>query len=166
MGPPPNQHKNWGHRWSDSANHGRDLHHGWDGFTHPGALSLSAVLFFWQFPHFYALAHRRRDDYLRAGYKMLPQTNPKSAQRWSLGSALALWPICIGSYMLDFTGHVFLVASTLANILLTAGAIPFYQRMKSKEAIRLFQFSLVSILAISFYRRRRGVQTIQVLLKR
>ena len=36
------------------------------------ALSLFAVLFLWQFPHFLAIALMYRDDYSRAGYHMLP----------------------------------------------------------------------------------------------
>lgn len=36
------------------------------------ALSLFVLLFVWQFPHFLAIALMYRDDYERAGYKMLP----------------------------------------------------------------------------------------------
>jgi len=118
------------------------------GLIHPGALSLSAILFFWQFPHFYALCHRRKDDYVRAGYRMLAQENPKSAQAWSLYSTLALWPVCIYSYSMDYTGHIFLLSSLIANTLFTSAAIPFYRNMKSKEANRLFFMSLVYILII------------------
>lgn len=37
-----------------------------------GGLALFAVLFFWQFPHFLALAFMYRDDYARAGFRFLP----------------------------------------------------------------------------------------------
>lgn len=48
---------------------------GWAGAT--GTLNvqsgfLFAILFLWQFPHFLAIALMYRDDYLRAGYQMLP----------------------------------------------------------------------------------------------
>lgn len=48
---------------------------GWAGAT--GSLNvqsgfLFAILFLWQFPHFLAIALMYRDDYLRAGYQMLP----------------------------------------------------------------------------------------------
>ena len=33
---------------------------------------LFAVVFFWQLPHFYALAMKYKDDYARAGIPMLP----------------------------------------------------------------------------------------------
>jgi protoheme IX farnesyltransferase len=45
-----------------------------DGFgeiTHL-ALIMFAVQFIWQFPHFWAIAWRMHDDYLKAGFKMLP----------------------------------------------------------------------------------------------
>jgi protoheme IX farnesyltransferase len=37
-----------------------------------GAWLLFAILFFWQFPHFHAIAWMYREDYARAGILMLP----------------------------------------------------------------------------------------------
>jgi protoheme IX farnesyltransferase len=48
---------------------------GWAGGSNAlnqEAWFLFAVLFFWQFPHFLAIALMYREDYARAGYKMLP----------------------------------------------------------------------------------------------
>jgi protoheme IX farnesyltransferase len=48
---------------------------GWAGASSVidrNALYLFSVLFFWQFPHFLAIALMYRDDYARAGYRMLP----------------------------------------------------------------------------------------------
>jgi protoheme IX farnesyltransferase len=48
---------------------------GWAGASgriDPQAWFLFAILFLWQFPHFLAIALMYRDDYARAGYKMLP----------------------------------------------------------------------------------------------
>jgi protoheme IX farnesyltransferase len=48
---------------------------GWAGATgklNYGAWTLYAVLFLWQFPHFMAIAWMYRDDYDRAGYRVLP----------------------------------------------------------------------------------------------
>jgi protoheme IX farnesyltransferase len=48
---------------------------GWtaaSGRVEIGALALFAVIFFWQVPHFIAIAMFRREDYVTAGLKILP----------------------------------------------------------------------------------------------
>ena len=42
----------------------------------PGQLVLFTILFFWQIPHFLAIAWRYREDYARAGMQMLPVVDP------------------------------------------------------------------------------------------
>ncbi|HUJ31949.1 MAG TPA: heme o synthase [Candidatus Acidoferrum sp.] len=42
-----------------------------------GGWTLFAILFFWQFPHFMSIAWMYREDYARAGIKMLPVVDPK-----------------------------------------------------------------------------------------
>src|SRR6266542_2063343 len=42
------------------------------------AMFLFAVLFLWQFPHFLAIAMMYREDYQRAGYRMLPRFDTDS----------------------------------------------------------------------------------------
>ena len=39
---------------------------------------LFAILFLWQFPHFYSIAWLYRDDYSKAGIKMLPVVDETS----------------------------------------------------------------------------------------
>src|SRR5262249_26579441 len=49
---------------------------GWaaaSGRLAPGAWMLFAIIFLWQFPHFMAIAWMYRDDYARAGYRVLPR---------------------------------------------------------------------------------------------
>jgi heme o synthase len=49
---------------------------GWAGASNAvnlQAISLFGVLFLWQFPHFLAIALMYREDYERAGYRMLPR---------------------------------------------------------------------------------------------
>ena len=52
---------------------------GWTAARHEisaGAWILFAILFFWQFPHFFAIAWMYREDYARAGIRMLPVVDP------------------------------------------------------------------------------------------
>lgn len=77
---------------------------GWAAVTgslSPAAWGLFAVVFFWQMPHFYALAIKYKADYARAGIPMLPVV--ASVRRvnaeillfsWlTLLSSLAVWPL-------------------------------------------------------------------------
>lgn len=59
------------------------------------AWALFGILFFWQFPHFYAIAWMYREDYRRAGIRMLPVIEPsgESTHRQILGTGLALIPV-------------------------------------------------------------------------
>jgi protoheme IX farnesyltransferase len=51
---------------------------GGDGSIDRQAWFLFAILFLWQFPHFLAIALMYKDDYTRAGYKMLPEFDADS----------------------------------------------------------------------------------------
>lgn len=46
------------------------------GAVEPGAAVLAAALYFWQLPHFLALAWMHREDYMRGGYAMLSKFDP------------------------------------------------------------------------------------------
>jgi heme o synthase len=96
---------------------------GWAAVTGslaPAAWALFAVVFFWQMPHFYALAIKYKDDYARAGIPMLPVV--ASSRRVNLeivgfswltvASSVAVWPLGMsGIYGLTavVVGAVFLV---------------------------------------------------------
>src|SRR5437762_7201800 len=60
--------------------------------SHPGGLLLAGLLYAWQFPHFNALAYTMRHDYARAGYKMMPVTNPELNTRVALRYSIACIP--------------------------------------------------------------------------
>ena len=51
---------------------------GWTAATNSldlGGIALFLILFFWQHPHFYAIAFMYKEDYAKAGLKMLPVVN-------------------------------------------------------------------------------------------
>ena len=63
------------------------------------AVALFAILFVWQFPHFMAIAWLYREDYARAGIRMLPVVQPDG---WStvveaLFYAVAMIPVSLSS---------------------------------------------------------------------
>lgn len=73
---------------------------GWAAVTGsltPVAWALFAVVFFWQMPHFYALAIKYKDDYARAGIPMLPVV--ASASRVNLEIVGYAWLTVIASLL-------------------------------------------------------------------
>ena len=74
---------------------------------------LGAILFFWQFPHFYAIAWMYREDYSRAGIRMLPVVEPdgESTARQILLYSLLLIPVSVLPKWLGMTGTVYLVGA-------------------------------------------------------
>ena len=59
-----------------------------------GGWVLFAILFFWQFPHFMSIAWMYREDYARAGIKMLPVVDPKGDSTFRqivTTSAILVW---------------------------------------------------------------------------
>ncbi len=71
---------------------------------------LFAILFLWQFPHFYAIAWMYREDYARAGIRMLPVVEPdgKSTARRILLYSIALIPISLMPKFFAMAGNVYL----------------------------------------------------------
>ncbi len=74
---------------------------------------LGAILFLWQFPHFYAIAWMYREDYSRAGIQMLPVVEPdgESTTRQILFYSLLLIPISLLPKWMGMTGNLYLVGA-------------------------------------------------------
>ena len=106
---------------------------------------LFAILFLWQFPHFYAIAWMYREDYERAGIRMLPVVEPdgESTARRILIYSLALLPISVIPKFLSMTGNVYLFgAIALGLIFLYAGLRVTFDRSR-QQARRVLLASVV-----------------------
>jgi heme o synthase len=92
------------------------------GTLAPEAWILAAIMFVWQFPHFYAIAWMYREDYERAGIRMLPVVEPdgESTARRILWCAAALVPISLLPRFWAMAGSVYVVGA------LGAGAMFLY----------------------------------------
>jgi heme o synthase len=109
------------------------------------AWQLYAILFLWQFPHFMAIAWMYREDYARAGYRVLPIGTEKTRfMGWqSVLPALVLVPVTFAPMALRHANPVFVTGT----LLLSLGFFYFAARLalirSSQSARRLL---LVSIL--------------------
>jgi protoheme IX farnesyltransferase len=85
-----------------------------------GALVLFAILFVWQFPHFFSIAWLYREDYARGRVRMLPvvEEDGRSTARRILAYSLALIPISILPSFLGMAGRIYLVAAVGLGIAL------------------------------------------------
>jgi protoheme IX farnesyltransferase len=79
---------------------------------------LFAILFLWQFPHFYSIAWMYREDYARAGILMLPVVEPdcRSTARQIVLYGVALIPMSLVPGMLGMSGRIYLVGALLLGL--------------------------------------------------
>lgn len=106
---------------------------------------LYAILFVWQFPHFYAIAWMYRDDYARAGIRMLPVVEPggESTARQILLYSLLLIPISVLPQWMGMTGTLYTVGAIAMGLLfLYSGVQVSLERTKARARKVL----LVSVL--------------------
>ncbi|MDA1230374.1 MAG: heme o synthase, partial [Planctomycetota bacterium] len=82
------------------------------------ALALFAVFFVWQFPHFLAIGWIYRDDYERAGLKMLPSFSDNGARTgWiALTYALAFVPVSCLPRIAGLAGPGYMAAALVLSL--------------------------------------------------
>ena len=114
------------------------------GSLDAGAWALFGVLFFWQLPHFLAIAWMYREDYARAGYPMLPVTDPEggSTARQVVLQTLALLVISLAPVGLNLAGGAYLAGASVLGVAFLAFGLAFAQVRSRERARRLFLASL------------------------
>ena len=110
-----------------------------------GGWALFALQFFWQFPHFWAIAWIAHKDYEAAGFKLMP--SEKGPTKYSAIQAiiysLLLIPVGVLPYLLEMSGVISLVIVTLANILMITQSVRLYREMTVKAARRVMFSSYI-----------------------
>jgi protoheme IX farnesyltransferase len=85
-----------------------------------GAWLLFAILFLWQFPHFHAIAWMYREDYARAGIRMLPVVDPEGVRtfRQIIATAAALVVVSVLPVAAGLAGTIYLCGALVLGIAL------------------------------------------------
>jgi protoheme IX farnesyltransferase len=107
--------------------------------------ALFAILFFWQLPHFLAIAWMYREDYARAGFVMLPVVDPTGARTGSqaLSHTLGLLPVSLCPFLFGLTGPVYLAGALVLGAGFIWRAWRFSRRVGLAGARRLFYASIL-----------------------
>jgi protoheme IX farnesyltransferase len=122
----------------------------------PGAWALFGIMFFWQLPHFLALAWLFKEDYRRGGLRMLGVSDPSGEQTRTQAVlfALALIPASLLPALLGLSGAVYGLLAIALGLAYLFAALRFWSRADSPSARRLFRTSLVYLpillLVLSF----------------
>ncbi|MEZ5355909.1 MAG: heme o synthase [Bryobacteraceae bacterium] len=115
------------------------------GHLTAGAWALYAILFVWQFPHFYAIAWMYREDYGRAGIRMLPVVEPEgeSTARRILFFLVLLIPVSLVPSLLGMTGSLYLAGAAAMGLYFLASG---FQVMKDRSLLRARGVLLASVI--------------------
>jgi heme o synthase len=108
------------------------------------ALVLFGIVFFWQMPHFLAIAWIYRDDYARAGIPLLPVIEPDGRRtgHQALLYAAALWPVSLLPALVGLAGAPYSIVATCLGFVFIGLAALFARDRSQPNARRLFLFSL------------------------
>ncbi len=91
------------------------------------AVALFAIIFIWQFPHFMSIAWLYREDYGRAGIRMLPVVEPDgwSTAAEALVYAVLMIPVSLAPYYLHITGRTYWVVALILGVVYLVYTIRF-----------------------------------------
>jgi protoheme IX farnesyltransferase len=105
-----------------------------------GGWVLFAIVFFWQLPHFLAIAWIYREDYARAGFPMLPVIEPdgRSTARQAVLYAAGLLPLSVVPTLIGMAGRTYFEGALVLSAIYLVLAIRFASSRSAADARRLF----------------------------
>ncbi len=98
-------------------------------------MALFAILFVWQFPHFMSIAWLYRDDYARAGIRMLPVVQPDgwSTVAEALFFAVIMIPVSLAPWRLGMAGLTYAILAVALGLLYLAYTIRFARILRARD---------------------------------
>ena len=107
--------------------------------------ALFGILFFWQLPHFWAIAWMCRHDYARAGFVMLPVLDPAGGRtgRQAVSHTLGLLPVSLCPFLFHMTGMVYLTGALALGFVFLWFAVQFARALDERRARLLFFASIL-----------------------
>jgi protoheme IX farnesyltransferase len=115
-----------------------------------GGWVLFLFQFFWQFPHFWAIAWVAYDDYTNAGIRMLPSKEKESrfTGLQCMFYSIILIPLSVIPRMIGLTGNIGMWVAICFGIMYFAASVNFYRRNNYKSARMVMFASFLYLPAI------------------
>jgi protoheme IX farnesyltransferase len=115
-------------------------------------VALFAILFVWQFPHFMSIAWLYREDYARAGIRMLPVVQPDgwSTALEALTYAVLMIPVSLLPFWLHMDGKIYAVVALVLGLFYLGYTIRFGRivRARSETESRMYARDLLKVSVI------------------
>ncbi|MGV3774816.1 MAG: heme o synthase [Verrucomicrobiales bacterium] len=107
--------------------------------------ALFAILFFWQLPHFLAIAWMYREDYAKAGFAMLPVVDPEGRKTGAsaVSHTFGLLPVSLSPVVLKMAGGLYAVGALVLGLIFLWYAIQFARSLNMQRARQLFFVSII-----------------------
>ena len=114
-----------------------------------GAWSLFAIVFLWQMPHFFAIAWMCREDYSRAGFRMISSDDP-TGERSASQSVLFCILLLVLAGLPAFVGIVSYVYQAIELVLggLFIAVAMRFLRLRTQSAARLLFIASIAYLPV------------------
>jgi heme o synthase len=121
---------------------------GWTAATgslSPKGWALFAILFFWQLPHFMAIAWIYRDEYSKAGFRMLSGIDPdgRRSAASAIRNTIALILVSLVPFLQGVSGRIYLSTALILGGLFLVHAVRFAILLDIPSARRLFFSSIL-----------------------
>ena len=130
---------------------------GWVAATNQFGLEpgiLFAIQFFWQFPHFWAIAWVLDDDYKKAGFRLLPSSGGKDSRTTLQIVIYTLFLLPVGwlPYELGITGINSAIIATVFGLLFLAQTFHLMRKCNDRTALQLMfgSFIYLPVVQIAF----------------
>jgi len=110
-----------------------------------GGWALFTILFFWQLPHFLAIAWIYREQYAKAGFVMLPvvDASGKRTRFHAVSHAFCLLPFSICPFTFAIAGPYYLAGALVLGAAYVWFAVRFSRRLSLTTARQLFFMSII-----------------------
>lgn len=115
-----------------------------------GAWALFFILFFWQLPHFLAIAWLYKEDYARGGFPVLPVLDAEGdlTGRQIILNCLALLSVSLLPTLMGLTGLVYFVGALVLGFAFLTSGIRLAMQKSNRHARQLLHASIIYLLVL------------------